>query len=140
MGEPDEVPHDEVPPRSSAGGELDAAIGRSVVEAVAGDHDVPVDDLETALVVLDADLKGRHSTYEREYDYATVEGVRVYAVDPAAWDELRGDLDLAAEVGRAAEAAHTRQAADLVDRGGADLDFESASGVVAVVETAEDME
>jgi hypothetical protein len=125
---PSALERDEVP--------LDAA----VTERVAEDADVSTDDLTDVLTVLDAELRGLHSEFERESDYVTVEGRRAYVVDREAWESVVEGFELEPELVEAARRAHSEQARLLVDAAVSDVRFGGEDvGVVVGVETAEEM-
>jgi hypothetical protein len=110
---------------------LDLAADRSVVD---------VDAIADALVVIHAALIGRHSEFESEYDYATVDETRAYRVPETVWDDLGTEFELEADVAAAVELAHTEQA-QLVfaDAVGVDDRFEEGDrGVVIGIDTAEE--
>lgn len=124
--------------RTSGTGET--SIDEAVVDRAADRSGVDADEITDALVVLHASLIGRHSEFEREYDYATVDGTRAYRVPESVWDDLREAFDAGDEVADAVEFAHTEQArlafADAVD---ADEHFgEGDRGIVVGVDTAEE--
>ncbi|MFC6836347.1 hypothetical protein [Halomarina ordinaria] len=117
------------------------AIDREVCERVADDEGVEAEDLAATLDVVAASLTDEHSTYEREYDYTTVEGTRIYFADAAAWDGLASDLDLDSSLASAVRDAHRAQAAKLLDDAAAGhrAEVEDGTPVVAGVDTAEEM-
>jgi hypothetical protein len=117
----------------------EASIDDAVVERAAERADVETDALLDALVVLHAELIGRHGQYERAYDYVTVDGTRAYRVDDIVWGELLGEFSLPEDVGQATRAAHTEQARLLFASSvGADDNFGAdEAGVVIGVDTAE---
>jgi hypothetical protein len=117
----------------------DTPFDPAVVESVAADAGVPMEGLVDALVVLDASLIGSHSIYEREYEYATVKGVRVYAVDAAAWESLREAHDLDGALLDAARRAHADQARDLLAPTDAALSLGDGAAIVVGIDTAEVM-
>lgn len=120
--------------------EAETPIDRSVIERTAEDSPVSEDDLAEALVVLDAELLGRHSAYEAEYEYATVGDRRAYLLDEAAWDDLAGSFDLDDDLLAAARSAHTEQARLLFDEAVESHYAEEATvGVVVGIDTAEQM-
>ena len=129
--------------RATDGGSDEAAetpIEADIVEEVAADENVPREGLVDALVVLNASLIGSHSTYEREYEYVTVDGVRGYVVDADVWKRLREEHDLDSRLAAAAQRAHTAQTERLLtaaddDRATEDID----AGIVVGIDTAEVM-
>ncbi|EMA52738.1 hypothetical protein [Halococcus salifodinae] len=129
--------------RTTDGGTDEAAetpIEADVVDDVAEAENVPREGLVGALVVLNASLLGSHSTYEREYEYVTVDGVRGYVVDAGAWETLREEHDLDSRLATAAQHAHTEQTERLLaaaddDRATDDID----AGIVVGIDTAEVM-
>ncbi|WP_049996631.1 hypothetical protein [Halococcus sediminicola] len=112
-------------------------IETDVIDDVATGETVPREDLVDALVVLDAALIGEHSTYE-EYEYVSVDGVRAYLVDTAAWERLRDEHDFENRLARAVQRAHTEQAERLLaaaDEPRKDIE----AGIVIGIDTAEVM-
>ena len=112
-------------------------IETDVIDDVATGETVPREDLVDALVVLDAALIGEHSTYE-EYGYVSVDGVRAYLVDTAAWERLRDEHDFENRLVRAVQWAHTEQAGRLLaaaDEPRKDIE----AGIVIGIDTAEVM-
>lgn len=113
-------------------------IETDVIDDVAADETVPRENLVDALVVLDAALIGEHSTYEEEYEYVSVDGVRAYLVDTEAWETLRDEHDFDERLARAAQRAHTEQAERLLaaaDESREDIE----AGIVIGIDTAEVM-
>lgn len=53
-----------------------------------------------ALVIVHAELIGRHSQFERDRDYVTVDGTRAYCLPESVCDELLEDFEFADDVGR----------------------------------------
>ena len=124
--------------RTSKAGET--SIDEAVVDRAADRTGVDADEVTDALVVLHASLIGRHSEFEREGHYVTVDGTRAYRVPKAVWNDLLGEFDFEDDVGDAVEFAHTEQTrlmfADAVD---ADARFEEDDrGIVVGVDTAEE--
>lgn len=119
----------------------DLPLSESALSHAADREGVPMGDLVDALVVLDADLRGRHSTYEAEYDYVTVDGTRAYLADGEAWESLVTDFDLGSDVAEAARVAHTEGARLLYDRSVEEHGqfTENTVGIVVGVDTAEQM-
>lgn len=119
----------------------DLPFSESVLSRTADRTDVAVEELVDALVVLDADLRGRHSTYEMNHDYVTVEGTRAYLADGEAWDALVADFDLESDLADAARATHTEGARLLYDQSVAEHGqfTEDTVGIVVGVDTAEEM-
>ncbi|MGQ5516455.1 hypothetical protein [Halococcus saccharolyticus] len=113
-------------------------IEADVVDDVAEDETVPRDGLVDALVVLNASLIGSHSTYEREYEYVTVDGVRGYVVDADVWGRLREEHDLDSRLAAAAQRAHTAQTERLLAAADDDRTTIDA-GIVVGIDTAEVM-
>lgn len=115
---------------------IDAAVIERVadrLEAITGER------LADALVVVHAELIGRHAEYERTGDYVTGDGVRAYRVDESAWDDLGDAVGLEGEELVAVRAAHTEQAR-LAFSAAADArdDFATdEAGVVVGIDTAE---
>jgi hypothetical protein len=114
----------------------DGALRRAASDA----GDVTTEELIDTLVVLDADLRGRHSTYEAEYEHVTVDGVRAYLADEAAWKSLLDEFDLDDDLAVATRAAHTDGARILVDESVDTPQFTPETvGIVIGVDTAEEM-
>jgi hypothetical protein len=118
----------------------ETSIDEAVIERVA-DRSAALtgEELADALVVVHAELIGRHSEYERTADYVTDDGVRAYRVEESAWDDLADAVDLGGEELPAVRAAHTEQAR-LMFSAAADAgdDFRSdQAGVVVGIDTAE---
>ena len=115
-------------------------IDGAVVRRVADETAVDPDELAAALVELDAALLGRHSTFERNGDYVTVEGVRAYRVDEGDREATLTEFSFDDDVATAVRTAHTEQARLLyasatdADEGFGDDDV----GVVVGVDTAEE--
>ncbi|WP_224447609.1 hypothetical protein [Haloprofundus salilacus] len=129
---------------SDAGSETDQTrelpFDSAVVDRVAGAEGVETSDLTDALAVLDAELLGKHSEFESEYDYVTADGRRAYLVDEAAWESFADSFDFENDLRSAARHAHDEQARLLYDSlvESAEL-VENAVGVVVGVDTAEEM-
>lgn len=117
----------------------ESAVGSPVVERVAARTDVAPDELATALVTLHGELLGRHARYERECEYATVDGTRAYRVDGEEWERLADEFGFREELAAAVEHAHTEQAGLLFARsvGMEDTFAPEESGVVVGIDTAE---
>jgi len=119
----------------------DLPIPDSALAHAADRTDVAVGELVDALVVLDADLRGRHSTYEVDHDYVTVDGVRAYLADGDAWESLVTEFDLDGDIEDGAREAHTEGARLLYDRSVEEHGrfTEEVVGIVVGVDTAEEM-
>lgn len=118
----------------------ETSIDAAVIERVANRASLSGGELADALVVVHAELIGRHSEYERTGDYVTDDGVRAYRVDESEWDRLADAMDLEGEEAVAVRAAHTEQAR-LMFSAAVDArdDFASGeAGVVVGVDTAEE--
>ncbi|WP_435174924.1 hypothetical protein [Halorussus sp. AFM4] len=118
----------------------EAHIDDSVLDRTADRFDVDAGTIADALVVLHADLIGRHSAFETDHEYATVDDTRAYRVPESTWDDLREEFDFEDRVGDAVEFAHTEQAKLVfAEAHDADERFEEDDrGVVAGIDTAED--
>jgi hypothetical protein len=118
----------------------EAPIGGTVVERVAESADIDASALADGLLALNAELLGRHSTFERTAaDYVTVDGTRAYRVDEAAWDDLLAGFEFDPETATALRAAHT-EAARLLFATAVSADDGFApdeAGVVIGIDTAE---
>lgn len=117
----------------------ETSIDAAVIERVAERAALTGEELADALVVVHAELIGRHAEYARSVEYVTEDGVRAYRVGESEWDQLGDELDLRDEETVTARAAHTEQArlmfASAVD---ARDDFAAdEAGVVVGVDTAE---
>jgi hypothetical protein len=75
-------------------------IDAETVDRVAEDEKVGVESPADVLAVLDAELLGMHSEFEREYEYVTVEDRRAYVVDAEAWASLVDGHDLDPDLAR----------------------------------------
>jgi hypothetical protein len=117
----------------------EASVDDAVLERAAGQFGVDAAAVADALVVLHADLIGRHSEFE-DHDYVTVDDTRAYRVPAAVWDDLRSGFDLEDDVADAVAFAHTEQARLAFDDAiGADERFaDDERGVVIGVDTAEE--
>lgn len=118
----------------------ESAVDDDVLERVADRSDATENAIGDALVVLHSTLIGRHAELEREYDYATIDGMRAYRVPEAVWDDLHEEFEFDDAVADAVESAHTEQArltfADAVD---VDERFaDDDRGVVVGIDTAEE--
>lgn len=121
-------------------GVAETPIDAATVAQVADETGVSRERVADGLVVLNASLLGEHSTYEREREYATVEGVRAYVVDRAAWERLREEHGFDPGVADALRRAHTRYAEGLLERAAGDVAVgEGGAAVVVGIDTAEDM-
>lgn len=118
----------------------EAHIDDSVLDRTAERYGVDAETVADALVVLHADLIGRHSAFESDHEYATVDDTRAYRVPESRWDDLRGEFDFADDVAEAIEFAHTEQAKLVfADAHGADDRFgDGDRGIVVGIDTAED--
>jgi hypothetical protein len=118
----------------------DASIDSVVLHRAVDRFTAEKETITDALVVLRSELIGRHSEFEQEGDYATVDGTRAYRVPDAVWDELINEFDFEDEVAAAVTFAHTEQArlmfADAVDVD--DRFDENEYGIVVGIETAEE--
>jgi hypothetical protein len=118
----------------------DLPIPDSVLSGTADRTDVSIETLVDTLVVLDADLRGRHSAYEANYEYVTVDGTRAYLADSEAWEAVVSEFDLDGDLESAARRAHTEGATLLVDRSVENPQVtEDIVGIVVGVDTAEVM-
>ncbi|WP_423998935.1 hypothetical protein ACOZ4I_09660 [Haloarcula salina] len=117
----------------------ESGLDSAVIERASEWAGVDESDLCDALVVLHADLIGRHGRFERTYDYVTVDGTRAYRVADEAWEELLGEFEFEGAVADAARLAHTEQAKLLFAssvRGDDNFDADE-SGIVIGIDTAE---
>lgn len=112
------------------------AIDQAACEDAADVTGVDENDLATAINLVDAELTDEHSSYEDDYDYETVEGIRVYAADDAAWADLAERLDLSGELREGVQVAHDIQADRTLGEGAF---TEDAVPIVTEIKTAEDM-
>lgn len=117
----------------------EAPITGTVVERVAEGVDPEPSAIADALLALNAELLGRHATFERSADYVTVDGTRAYRIDRDEWAALIDDFDFDASMAAAVRLAHTEQARLLFTTAvGADDRFGSdEAGVVVGIDTAE---
>ena len=118
----------------------EAHIDDAVIDRTADRFDVDAAEIRDVLVVLYGDLLGRHSEYETEHDYVTVDETRAYRVPSSVWDELADEFDLDEDVADAVEHAHTEQARlAFEDAVGVDERFgDDDSGIVVGIDTAEE--
>jgi hypothetical protein len=112
------------------------AIVEAACERAADVTGVSESDLTTAINIVDAELTDEHSDYENDYDYETVEGIRIYAADDAAWADLAERLDLSGELREGVRVAHNIQADRTL---GEEALLEDAAPIVTEIKTAEDM-
>lgn len=117
----------------------EAPIGGGVVERVADSAAADAGTLADGLLSLNADLLGRHSTFERTADYVTADGTRAYRVTDSDWVDLLGDFEFDDETAAALRAAHTEQARLLLATAvGANDGFDAdEAGIVIGIDTAE---
>lgn len=118
----------------------EAPIGGAVVERMAESAAVEASALVDSLLALNAELLGRHSSFERTAaDYVTVDGKRAYRIDEAAWDDLLDYFDFDPGTAAALRETHTEAARLLFAAAvGADDGFApDEAGVVIGVDTAE---
>lgn len=119
----------------------EAHIDDAVIERTADRFEVDAAELRSALVVLYGDLLGRHSDFESENDYVTVDETRAYRVPEAAWTDLIGASEIEEdELADAVVYAHTEQARLMFeDSVGVDERFaDDERGVVVGIDTAEE--
>lgn len=118
----------------------EAHVDDAVLDRTADRFDVDAEAIADALVVLHADLIGRHSEFEREYDHATADDTRAYRVPESVWDDLSDEFDFEGDLADAVEYAHTEQARLVfADAHDADVRFEEEDrGVIVGIDTAED--
>lgn len=118
----------------------DLPFDERVVERTAETTDVALDELTDALTIVDAELLGKHSEFEGEFDHVTVDGRRAYLVDEAAWNSFVESFDLSEELRAATRRTHDEQARLLFDSSveGVEPTGESV-GVVVGIDTAEEM-
>lgn len=111
----------------------------TVVERAAELAEVGADSLVGALVVLHAELIGRHSNLEADTDYVTVDGRRGYRVRELVWDEFLAEFDFDDPTEAAVRYVHTEQAKLLFAKSvrGHDNFAPGEEGVVIGIDTAE---
>ncbi|WP_276272402.1 hypothetical protein [Haloarcula litorea] len=117
----------------------EASIDRAIIERAADAADVEVGRLCDALVVLHADLIGRHAQFERDCDYVTVDGTRAYRVPDDEFDALLDGFGFDEAERLGAQYAHTEQAKLLFAQSvrGDDNFGRDELGVVIGIDTAE---
>ncbi|MFQ3318323.1 MAG: hypothetical protein ACI8UR_000832 [Natronomonas sp.] len=117
----------------------EAPIDAAVVERVGERAELDSQRIANAIIALNAELLGRHSSFERDYNYVTIDGTRAYRVHEAEWEALTDDFDLDDGLATSVRAAHTEQARLLFARSVCSNDvFEAEeAGVVIGIETAE---
>jgi len=109
---------------------IDRTVERTGVEEAA---------LCDALVILHADFIGRHSEFERDRDYVTVDGTRAYRVPDSVCEELLDDFEFSEAVVAALKHAHSEQAKLLFAtavQGDDNFDADEC-GIVVGIDTAE---
>lgn len=118
----------------------EAPIDDDVLERTADRSEVDAETIADALVVLHSTLIGRHSEFEREHDYATVDGTRAYRVPETVWDDLVDEFEFEDEVATAVKFSHTEQAQlTFADAVSVDDRFDEGEyGVVVGIDTAEE--
>ncbi|MFC7075778.1 hypothetical protein [Haloarcula halophila] len=117
----------------------ESGIDRAIIERAADAVGLPVGELCDALVVLHAELIGRHSEFERPRDYVTVDGTRAYRVPESRFESLLDSFRFDPAERAAIEYAHTEQAKLLFAsavRGDDNFDRDEV-GVVVGIDTAE---
>lgn len=126
---------EESEPHGTAEAGLDAAVLDRAVELT----DVEPESLADALVVLHAELIGRHSNLEADADYVTVDGRRAYRVHETVWDDFLDEFGFDDATEAAVRYAHTEQAKLLFASsvGGTDVFDDAEEGVVIGIDTAE---
>lgn len=118
---------------------MESGLDAAVIERAAGRADVGEQELCNALVILHAELIGRHGQYERRFDYVTVDGTRAYRVPDDVCDDLLEEFGFADTVEDALRLAHTEQAKLLFAksvRGDDNFDPDEC-GIVIGIDTAE---
>lgn len=120
-------------------GAAESGIDAAIIERAAEKMEIPTTDLADALVVLHAELIGRHAQYERSTEHVTVDGTRAYQVTGEEWDELLSGYDFAADVESAVMLAHTLMAELLFAKSvkGDDAFGPEEAGIVIGIDTAE---
>ncbi|MDS0223322.1 hypothetical protein NDI54_18425 [Haloarcula sp. S1AR25-5A] len=117
----------------------ESGLDTAVIERAAGWAEVNNKALCDALVVLHADLIGRHSQFERAFDYVTVNGTRAYRVSDAVCDDLLAEFGFEDDIAAGVRLAHTEQAKLLFAksvRGDDNFDADEC-GIVIGIDTAE---
>jgi hypothetical protein len=111
----------------------------AVIERAAERAGIEKQALCDALVVLHAELIGRHSQFERDDEYVTVEGTRAYRVPDAECDDLLSEFDFEDDTETAVRLAHTEQAKLMfaTDVAGDDNFDSDECGIVVGIDTAE---
>lgn len=107
-----------------------AAIQAAVVEAVADEYGIGVRELAAVITVVGADLTDSHHEYELEYEHATVDDTRIYAVTDDEWARVIERND-ASDLAEPLRVAHRKQAEQLVNQ-------PPESPLVAGIDTAEE--
>jgi len=117
----------------------ESGLDGAVIERVAEWTGIGEQELCDALVILHADLIGRHSAFEREFDYVTVDGTRAYRVSDEVCDELLSEFGFEDAVAAGVELAHTEQAKLLFAKSvrGDDNFDDDECGIVIGIDTAE---
>ncbi|MFB6304372.1 MAG: hypothetical protein ABEH47_04335 [Haloferacaceae archaeon] len=118
---------------------VEAGLDAAVVDRAVDLTDVAADALDDALVILHAELIGRHSNLEADTDHVTVDGRRAYRVHESVWDDFLEEFDFDDATEVAVRYAHTEQAKLLfaTSVGGTDNFAPEEEGVVIGIDTAE---
>jgi hypothetical protein len=117
----------------------ESGLDTAVIERAAERADIDEKELCDALVVLHADLIGRHSQFERAFDYVTVDGTRAYRVSDEVCDDLLSEFGFQDDITAGVGLAHTEQAKLLFAksvRGDDNFDADEC-GIVIGIDTAE---
>lgn len=125
-------------PQTTAGA-AESGIDAAIIEYAADQMGLDPSAIADALVVLHADLIGRHARYERTCEHVTVDGTRAYRVTGEEWDELLSAFDFAADVEAGVMLAHTEMAELLFAESvsGDDAFGPKEAGIVIGIDTAE---
>lgn len=125
-------------PRTTAGAD-ESGIDAEVIEYAADQMGLDPGAIADALIVLHADLIGRHAIYERSCEHVTIDGTRAYRVTGEEWGALLSDFDFAADVEAGVMLAHTEMAELLFAKSvsGDDAFGPEEAGIVIGIDTAE---
>ncbi|GCF14764.1 hypothetical protein Harman_26990 [Haloarcula mannanilytica] len=117
----------------------ESGLDTAVIERAAERAGIDEKSLCDALVILHADLIGRHSKFEREFDYVTVDGTRAYRISDEVCDDLLSEFGFDDDIAAGVRLAHTEQAKLLFAksvRGDDNFDADEC-GIVIGIDTAE---
>lgn len=117
----------------------ESGLDTAVIERAAERAGIDEKSLCDALVILHADLIGRHSQFEGEGDYVTVDGTRAYRVSDEVCDDLLSEFGFEDDIAAGVRVTHTEQAKLLFAKSvhGDDNFDADECGIVIGIDTAE---